>query len=1269
MKKITKRTLALILAVVMALPVMLCAPWSASAANVTVNPNKYVLITSSSSGSRGDGNDGCIVNDGSKDNMSAMLWQFDLSGIKSGYRVDSATFSFDVWSINNKNISGQQLDVWYFNPATYAAFSGFSNDTRVTDTSLGYGDEGPASYRAKFGIEDDYYIGYRTHSYVNNNATISFSNNALVDALNNAADAGWGSIVFVIMHNKTAASRWSDIWSGIYNGKAPSLSYTTSIIPDEEIAKDKMPSYNGSNLVSTSSGIIYSGGGDAYSTNVLYSNNGNYDSTYYNESIDGDNKIGFNIYPASSRAVYMYDSDNAVIGYPLIAKSTKSDRFACEHRYGINYIAVSDSSSRNWYLDQDWHVSSGDRVWNDILSSKSDQAYGVYKVNFDANNTNNYNEDIVFPSNKEWTGHYTKETISFRNLVKLNNSQINFENSYIYTVSNDNMPTFKASTDSGITWTGCSAHNQQEKWSAITINGKQSITLKVLNVKPLKDIISSASFKSNFSSISQNEWMYTDESLNSYYSIVARILRFNINSYDYSNDTGLQAAADEIKNIVDNYSLPVKKTFTVNFKTADGASFIESRTVTAGDGLGTLPANTKAVHINSTSTHTAYYWDGITSSTVIRGNTDYTESTKTEACSFGYVHNDETAELNGHTDYACISCGNYNLADRVYDNQNWTLYDTAIDEYNSIINGTKYTSSSITAFKNAVDSELVEKMESVPQSKINNAVSTLNTAKVNLEERADMTSFDETYESADELLSESTNVAQYTKSTVDALVETLNNASSYYNADEATRSNYGTRGENSAQQTINSLEADIISAKNALTQQDESSENYVDLNTYQSMVEELENIDADRYDYPADKRASDLRVATKAITTTTTYNGQTIKVLKNNVSQSLVDAVTSLLQSSATTHIKKYKIQIAEGNVSDKNGVTFNGGTHSYDASENAYYATYGTRVNFKADSADTAWYMEFDSTTSGRDSAYAGSGKYYSVEVIGNLSVTVKSLSESNKLLSIRRVYSDSNNSPVQLTDYVSGDYALPKAPALPYYNFEGYEIDGETYEEGDVIQVLDDTYVKANYIADSKAEFAVNVEGADGSTTKAYNDKVSLKGNEDTYAWLELVKDGKNKYKPFYIGKDAEFFVTESITLKAVTEEEFISGGYKLPAINIRQDGGYVIQTETSQKVTFNGQVVTDGSATIVEYGILLGKATENGSLSANDVKLENIGSSENYKLSRFKSTKDVGAHQFTIGVTGLRGDVIYKGYIIYKTPSGSTSTVYTDPIIETL
>ncbi|MBR4241650.1 MAG: hypothetical protein IKR97_05460, partial [Eubacterium sp.] len=188
MKILSKRILAIILSAVIALPCIAIMPFSATAAEETLNPSKYILITSSSSGSRGDGDNGCVVNDGSADNMSAMLWQFDLSGINRGDVINSASLTFDVWSINNRNIEGQQLDVWYFNPASYPAFSGYSNDSRITDTSLGYGDAGPASYRAAFGVRDDYYIGYREHNYDGDSATISFSNDALKSALNTAVD-------------------------------------------------------------------------------------------------------------------------------------------------------------------------------------------------------------------------------------------------------------------------------------------------------------------------------------------------------------------------------------------------------------------------------------------------------------------------------------------------------------------------------------------------------------------------------------------------------------------------------------------------------------------------------------------------------------------------------------------------------------------------------------------------------------------------------------------------------------------------------------------------------------------------------------------------------------------------------------------------------------------------------------------------------------------------------------------------------------------------
>ena len=71
MKKILRQTLALMMATIMAIPAVLVMPFSASAAEETITPSKYVLVTSSTSGDRGDGDDGCIVNDGSADNMSA----------------------------------------------------------------------------------------------------------------------------------------------------------------------------------------------------------------------------------------------------------------------------------------------------------------------------------------------------------------------------------------------------------------------------------------------------------------------------------------------------------------------------------------------------------------------------------------------------------------------------------------------------------------------------------------------------------------------------------------------------------------------------------------------------------------------------------------------------------------------------------------------------------------------------------------------------------------------------------------------------------------------------------------------------------------------------------------------------------------------------------------------------------------------------------------------------------------------------------------------
>ena len=540
--------------------------------------------------------------------------------------------------------------------------------------------------------------------------------------------------------------------------------------------------------------------------------------------------------------------------------------------------------------------------------------------------------------------------------------------------------------------------------------------------------------------------------------------------------------------------------------------------------------------------------------------------------------------------------------------------------------------------------------------KFNNALSDV------LIKRSTMEYFDRTYAEAVELLEGMTiNAPRYFASDVSNLIALLESdeVQKYVNQTPEEREEYSEGG--AEEQEVNEL-ADSI---NALILAMKSAQGAVDISAYQQVIAVALVADADVYNYPHDELYRDLRVATKSITTTIEYNGITLNVVKDEAKQSIVNAVTSLLQSSLNTHIRSYSIQIIEGDVCEADGVTFNGGTHSYDGTTDTYYATYNTILNLKADSY-SAWYMEFESPSVSRTVQYQDSGKRYSTKVIGNIKVYVYN-SEGNHRVTVSRRYSDNEKRPKMLETFVDSSYTLPEAPAIAFYTFSGYTVGNESYNPGDTIDITEDTEIFAEYTLSETLSCAVNIDGEAGFGA-AYNDRVNLEGDEDTYAWLELDKTN-NTFKPFYIGKDVSFYVTESITLKKVSQEEFNSGNYRLPAINIRQDGAYVIYNDGVKKVTFNGQQVTDGSYEIAEYGILLGKANSGGSITESDVVLENIGTSDEYTLIRFKSTKNVGANQFTIGVKNLSGEFIYKGYLTYKLANGEYITVYSDAINEVL
>jgi hypothetical protein len=246
----------------------------------------------------------------------------------------------------------------------------------------------------------------------------------------------------------------------------------------------------------------------------------------------------------------------------------------------------------------------------------------------------------------------------------------------------------------------------------------------------------------------------------------------------------------------------------------------------------------------------------------------------------------------------------------------------------------------------------------------------------------------------------------------------------------------------------------------------------------------------------------------------------------------------------------------------------------------------------------------------------------------------------------------------------FVGSSYILPTAKACKNYTFKGYYIGYDTenlLEEGSEITVTGDTKIQAYYEYNGDADCAVNAialeNGIGFNDSVAYNTKVELVGGDDAYAWVEMVDD--THYRPFAIGSDISFLTSESITLRAVTQEEFAEFCFSLPTINMRKEGTITEGT----KVIFNGQIV-DSNDKVRECGVLIGVSKNGYEIDENEFIVNNAGTYENYKIIRAKSTRRVGADQFSIGVNGLAGkDYIYKGYLVYEKSNGDFVTIYTE------
>jgi hypothetical protein len=714
------------------------------------------------------------------------------------------------------------------------------------------------------------------------------------------------------------------------------------------------------------------------------------------------------------------------------------------------------------------------------------------------------------------------------------------------------------------------------------------------------------------------------------------------------------------------------KTYSITFTKADSTSTV--KTAEVGRGVDSIPANTNKTY-SSADTHTVYSWhDNPTTDNVYWADTTYLEDTASEACT--YVTGSITSSQKICT---CSEC-THNKA------LSLTEYSSALSTAEPKIStlGNAETQASTTTTLTALSNEVSNANTALAsdavdtQGEVDVLTSGILTKLGELKAVANFSGLDSAYSTADTLLkSIKGKEAQYKASSIQSILDAIDNANADITSSTATRLN---TAEVDRQTEITNEATAITTAISNLSNAENA--NFIDVSAFTPAYNKITKLDKDAYDETSDSIRIAIDNAVSDVTySTKSYDDGTINVIDDSVSQQDVNDATSTILSALNSSVKQYKIYASDGVTVGGNDGTYNVASAVEIAAETALgvghegykgKGTYGVKLSFNSGDDNTAWYMSYDSALTGRNEQYLGYGRSVQTGVSGNLHVrAVKRTNDAPYKVTIARTYSDNPSTHgIQRIDYTGSSFTLPTAPALAYYTFAGYSYgdhDGVTYpyySSGDTVTINGNASIQAIYNKAIDNSYTVKISSASGDGD-LYDDSAPFNTKIETsaagaYGW---VKVAGGKETMFYVGSDLTYFVTDSIELKAVASKP---GSYTgVPTVYLRDNGGAVITHLTDgsgkSKITLNGNYVSDGYE-VLEYGVLLGMATT-GTITDDDVVVENSGSQTGYNVLRAKATKTVGANQFSIGVTTSKtGAFKYRGYVMYKV-GAEIKTVYTN------
>lgn len=672
MKKMFKKSIAMLIAVLMVISAMPFTAITASAATNTLSNSGFTIVANG--GTRWKNNQMNIVNDQGSDNTSLGIIKFDISSLK-GKKIASAKLTFSIDDYNNDS----QGLVFYYSPVCNATL----NNKQTDDTGLKNGSGTYANTEAatRYNFKTSNVLGYGEKNYSAQNLDVA---NAVSDVL-----ASGSTSFYVFIMQKTAggskdtmldgSSNNGDGWSDTLIKPANvNISYETSEYQPTDLKPFVAMTANDYGSFSADNDHVTAADYATVYKNIIYAPKKMSSAAHTSEdrSYEQQDKMYGNMSFWYGNTVMLYDGETSpqfAVGFVNGGKSVPWN-WGWGNNRSYYCKTLTDGFS---LVNTKWHGADGsmNAQWLLVSSGREVNCYN------DSNNS----------------GYYTqgKQTGYYANIMQYSGG--NFSENYI---SKNLTFEYKVGNDWG---TGTYSDTVTEA------------TIYVLNYKKVIDNVKAArDFYNTIDKAHVNR-----DSLIAYATAVNNLQAFNPSDYNYSTNTAnaVTSASDRMTSLI-NAVNQAKDNLKYDYTFIDINN--NSTVVAAKDeaeALANKPNNTPATKKTPADDHVNHKW------------TEYTWPTTATNYTFTEV-GDEKLEAHDTLDGGkCSKCGYIALDLTAYNAANDVVHSILSNE-------NKYTPESFAKYKAAIKSHINKQNDFTSQDEVNAATYAIVSAEVLLQKQS-----------------------------------------------------------------------------------------------------------------------------------------------------------------------------------------------------------------------------------------------------------------------------------------------------------------------------------------------------------------------------------------------------------------------------------------------------------------------------------------------------------------------------------------------------